>query len=79
MDPVLLLTLLIDNKEAILATATAIVTGASALAALTPTKKDDNIFNKLLNILALNVGGAKPGESDGILLGIIKLLGSKKP
>jgi hypothetical protein len=38
------------------------ITGASAITALTPTQKDDNIlaqFKKLMNILALNVGNAK--------------------
>ena len=78
MDPILLVALLIDNKELILATVTSVVTGASALAALTPTKKDDNVFSKILNLLAFNVGGAKPKESTGLILGVIKLLGSKK-
>ncbi|MBR6675630.1 MAG: hypothetical protein IKL32_06930 [Alphaproteobacteria bacterium] len=39
-----------------------IVSGASAITALTPTQKDDNIlaqFKKLMNVLALNIGNAK--------------------
>ncbi len=42
---------------------TSIVTGASALAALTPTDKDDKVMTKVKNVLdicALNVGNAKP-------------------
>lgn len=39
-----------------------IISGASAVTALTPTQKDDNIlaqFKKLVNVLALNIGNAK--------------------
>lgn len=39
-----------------------IITGASAISAITPTKKDDSIvseFKKLMNVLALNIGNAK--------------------
>ena len=43
--------------------ATAVVTIASAIAALTPTKKDDELVEKyikpVVNALALNVGNAK--------------------
>ena len=44
-----------------------VVTAASAIAALTPTPKDDRIIGKLykiIDLLALNVGQAKrrPGE-----------------
>lgn len=46
-----------------------LVTGASAIAALTPTKKDDEFFGKALaairkvaNLLALNVANAKPKD-----------------
>lgn len=43
-----------------------IVTGASALAALTPTPKDDGVLlwlRKVIDFLALNVLGAKNGKS----------------
>lgn len=39
-----------------------IITGASAISAITPTKKDDSLvaeFQKLMNVLALNIGNAK--------------------
>ena len=39
-----------------------IITGASAITALTPTQKDDTIvaqLKKLMNLLALNIGNAK--------------------
>ena len=42
---------------------TSIVTGASALTALTPSDKDDKVLSKIkgaLDICALNVGNAKP-------------------
>ena len=41
---------------------TAVIASASAIAALTPTKKDDAFMAKLkpfIDILALNFGGAK--------------------
>ena len=47
----------------ILIALTSIVTGASAISALTPTPKDDAFWNKakkVLNFCALNVGNAKP-------------------
>ena len=78
MDILLVIALIMDNKEAILTTGTAIIAGASALAALTPTKKDDNVFNKITNLLALNFGGAKPKEDNGLLLGALKLLSKRK-
>ena len=40
-----------------------IISGASALAAITPTQKDDAVLAKVkkgLDVLALNVGYAKP-------------------
>lgn len=39
-----------------------VISGASAITALTPSQKDDNIlaqFKKLMNVLALNIGNAK--------------------
>ena len=50
------------NWEAILLVLTSAVALASAVAALTPTPKDDNIVKKvygLIDALALNVGKAK--------------------
>lgn len=45
---------------------TSVVTAASAITALTPTKKDDKIRGyilSILNFLALNIGNA--GKKDG--------------
>ena len=46
-----------------------LIAGASAIAALTPTKKDDAFFSKALavvkkiaNLFALNVANAKPKD-----------------
>lgn len=50
------------HADQIIAALTSIVTGASAIAALTPTPKDDTFVGKLYKIidwLALNVGKAK--------------------
>lgn len=52
----------VDNFESILGAATAVVTAASAIAALTPTPKDDGIVKavyKVVDFLALNIGKAK--------------------
>jgi hypothetical protein len=51
-----------ENWESILAILSGIVATASAIAALTPTPKDDGWVKKLyqlLDLLALNVGKAK--------------------
>jgi len=51
-----------ENWEAILGILTAAVALASAVAAITPTPKDDGVVKKLykiLDMLALNVGKAK--------------------
>ena len=51
-----------ENWEGILAVITGVVATASAVAALTPTPKDDGWVKKLymlLDLLALNVGKAK--------------------
>ena len=40
-----------------------VITAASAIAAITPTKKDDAVMAKIkgfINLFALNVGNAKP-------------------
>ena len=50
----------------ILIAITSIISGASILTALTPTKKDDSILNKIksiLDILACNVGNAKTAKA----------------
>lgn len=50
------------HADQIIEALTAIVTGASALAALTPTPKDDTFMGKLYKVvdfLALNLGKAK--------------------
>lgn len=51
-----------ENWEAIAAILTGIIATASAVAALTPTPKDDGIVKKLyklVDLLAINVGKAK--------------------
>jgi hypothetical protein len=51
-----------ENWELILGILTAAVALASAVAAITPTPKDDGVVKKLykiLDMLALNVGKAK--------------------
>ena len=67
MDIVLLLTFILDNQEEILDIAGRIVMGASAIAALSPTlsnnTKLNRLFNFLVNVPALAVGGAKPKGS----------------
>jgi len=50
------------HADQIIGALTSIVAGASALAALTPTPKDDSFIGKLykvIDFLALNVGKAK--------------------
>ncbi len=54
---------IIENKEQLITIATATVTLASLVSALTPNKTDNKItatLLKLINWLALNVGKAKP-------------------
>ena len=51
-----------DNWEAIMAIISGVIATASAIAAMTPTPKDDGIIKKvykLVDLLALNVGKAK--------------------
>lgn len=53
---------IITHLSDMLIAISSIVAGASALAALTPTPKDDAILAKIksgLNLLALNIGNAK--------------------
>lgn len=52
----------VNNWTEILMIATAVVTAASGIAALTPTPVDDGVIRKLrkvLDVIALNVGNAK--------------------
>lgn len=51
-----------DNIDTIVNIATAIVTAASGIAALTPTPKDDSMARaayRIIDTLALNIGRAK--------------------
>ena len=60
-----MLTYIIENKEQLIAIATATVTLASLVSALTPNKTDNKITAivlKLINWLALNIGKAKPKQ-----------------
>ena len=53
---------IITNFNDIFGAITSIIAGASALSALTPSKKDDSILNKVksfLDLFALNIGNAK--------------------
>jgi hypothetical protein len=53
---------LVTNVDSIIAALTAVVTAASAIAALTPTPKDDGFAAKAYKVvdwLALNIGKAK--------------------
>ena len=57
-----LINYIVANIDTLLATITAVVTAASAVAALTPTPKDDAILGKVYKIVdwfALNIGKAK--------------------
>lgn len=53
---------IMENWQGILAAVTGVIAAASAIAALTPTPKDDAILSKirgLIDLLALNVLNAK--------------------
>ena len=57
-----IITYILENSKELIGIATAIVTAASAIAALTPTPRDDTWVGKAYRIvdwLALNVGRAK--------------------
>lgn len=57
-----IITWILSHKLDLIHAATAVVTACSAIAALTPTPKDDGWFSKAYKIidwLALNVGKAK--------------------
>lgn len=56
---------IITHFNDILIAITSIISGASVLTALTPTQKDDKVVQKVknvLNVLALNIGNAKPAN-----------------
>jgi hypothetical protein len=60
-----MITYIIENKAELIGIATAVVTAASLISALTPNKADNKITAialKLINWLAINVGKAKPKE-----------------
>ncbi len=53
---------LFENIESIAFVATSVITAASAIAALTPTPKDDGVISflrRIVDFLALNIGNAK--------------------
>ena len=53
---------ILEHKEALIGILTGVVALASAIAALTPTPKDDGWIKKIykvVDLLALNVGKAK--------------------
>jgi len=53
---------LVSNVDSIVTALTAVVAAASAIAALTPTPKDDGLASKAYKVvdwLALNIGKAK--------------------
>ena len=53
---------ILENKEQLFGVVTAIIAAASAIAALTPTPKDDTVIGKVYKIvdwLALNLFKAK--------------------
>jgi len=53
---------ILENKEQLFGVVTAIIAAASAIAALTPTPKDDTVIGKVYKIvdwLALNIFKAK--------------------
>lgn len=56
------MTWIMENWESVLVAVTSVIAAASAIAALTPTPKDDAILSKirgLIDLLALNVLNAK--------------------
>ena len=58
---------ILEHKEALISIITGVVAVASAIAALTPTPKDDTIVGKIykfVDMLALNVGKAKDKPDD---------------
>ena len=65
MQIVSVLSSFFDHVPAWLAAATSLVTAASAVSAITPTPKDDQMLSgvlRVLNLLALNVGHAQRAQ-----------------
>lgn len=61
-----MLDFIISSWNDILIAISSIISGASALSALTPTKKDDTVLSTIkkgIDILALNIGNAKPANA----------------
>lgn len=53
---------IITNLNDLLIAISSIVTGASAICAIVPNGKEDNVFSKIkkiLDVFALNIGNAK--------------------
>ena len=62
MEPIEIITLIWANREVVIDSVAYLVAGAAAIAAVTPTAKDDKFFSRILSIvdvLALNIGGAR--------------------
>jgi len=58
---------LIENRGMLLSIVTSIIALASAISAMTKTKKDDGIVKKIqgfVDVLALNVGQAKNADPE---------------
>lgn len=57
---------IIENWEQLFAAITAIVTAASAIAAVTPSETDNKVVGKIkkvVDVLAINIKNAKPAPS----------------
>lgn len=60
---------IIENYDQLILIITSVVTAASAIAALTPTTKDDGVISflrRLVDLVALNVGHAKKDAVDTV-------------
>jgi hypothetical protein len=56
----------VEHGDAILLAGTSMIAAASAIAALTPTPKDDKAIKyirKVIDVIAMNVGHAKPKKA----------------
>jgi hypothetical protein len=55
----------LENKDAVILAVTSVISAAAAIAALTPSPKDDSLVakvRKVIDFLALNWGNAKNAE-----------------